>query len=267
MLLSDDHISSLIDEDHNAINLQMASLGKHIKSSPLKNDFGKWKLELRRSLVSFLTLLNLHFELEEDIGFKNTLFLGNADHLKSIKAFKIEHSQIRSELEKVIELQLDLKANDELHRMVMLNKFENIVHIIQDHEKSETLLINETIKDFKKSGRFDQSPTHSIDDLKKWEKELGLVFPAPYKKAVSSGSYDKATFHFIKPELHKTYSQFLIFATWNDVQFGFDTQYLETPHTPISVLVEGFKPENKYSDFTDWFHLVLELANQPVSSG
>lgn len=267
MPYSDKYISNLIDEDHNLIKSQMIILEKEIISDLVNKNFLEWKHNLRRKLITFKTTIETHFELEEEIGFKHHMFVSNAEDMKTIRQFNLEHKQILGSIIEIIQLQREMKENDDLRLKVLQTKLEALTGLIRQHEKNETQMIANTIKDFKKTGRFDQQPTHSPEEIEKWEKELNISFPETYKKVVTSGSYDKATFHFIKPEFHPKHKQFLVFASWNDVSFAFDTGAVNPANPPIYILMDGMNPENRYDDFTTWFHLIFELASQPVSAG
>ena len=267
MTLSDEYLTKIIDQDHDEIKKIMNELIKENDAPSKKTDFARWKLEFHRKLIHFKTLVQLHFELEEEIGFKNDMFMGSKDHLLSVGQFKADHSNIKYAIDELIQLQNHVQENDDLRLDLIRSKTEKVVNQIKEHEQSESDLINATIKDFKMTGRFDQEPTFTSDQIAQWEAKLSVQFPESYKRVVTSGSYDKATFHFVEPYLDPDQGSFLVFAIWNDVKFAFDIQSQTNTKQPVYILMGSKKPDNRYDDFITWFHLVFELANRPTYGG
>lgn len=267
MPLDDQTISEKIEQDHHKIYATIDQIKTALHSNAYKDNFAVWKLELRRLLLTFHTMLLLHFELESESGFNHTSFLSDADKLKTIHALKAEHGEFLNIISEIAILQKEMQARDDLRQQLLINRFGQLVKSIEEHERKESQLISNTIKEFKETGRYNQEPTHTADEVALWERDLKYSFPDSWKRAVIAGSYDKLTFHFVPPYRDKENSRYVVFAEWNDVMFGFDSEVDANEESPVYILLDGMNPEKKYDDFNTWFQLVFEMANQPVSAG
>ncbi|MCB1175702.1 MAG: hypothetical protein KDK39_19160, partial [Leptospiraceae bacterium] len=219
--------------------------------------------------LDFQNLLKQHFELEEEVGFKHSMFIGNQEKLKSVQEFKTEHHQMLAQISDIVDTQRNISAHDELRRNLLKQKVDQLVRQIANHEHNEARIISETIQEFKNAGRFTTEPTFTETQIEGFEKDLNFIFPDTWKTVVTNGSYDQSTFYFEEPHAHAAHPDYVIFATWNDIGFGFcKADPKRQPHFyPVYVLSDDMQPERKYDDFNTWFQLVFEIANQPINAG
>ena len=123
--------------------------------------------------------------------------------------------------------------------------------------------VQEIIQAFRGAGAFFDEPTASAARLDEQEGRLQFQFPAAYREAVESGSYDKATFHFMEPERYDRDERYLVFALWNDIRFAFATHEKNGDEYRIYPIGDRIEDQTTYPDFTAWFEMVLKMATRP----
>lgn len=127
-------------------------------------------------------------------------------------------------------------------------------------------IIGGVIEGFRRVGLYYNTPTFPADQIAAWEKEFGVQFPTSYRETIDYGSYDKNTFHFIEPFRDKKNPAFIIFASWNNDQFAFDTNDRNSEgEYPVYILLDGLEPEKRYRDFPEWFQMVFNMTDRPIN--
>lgn len=265
-LLDEKYVRDQIEADHLFLLDEMQQISLEMTKSPTGKDFPIWQFELIWRLRDLKNRLLRHFELEEQNSFKGDILLRSPDNLKKIQELKYEHGEITIELAHIVSEIKKAEDNERSRIDVASQRLEDLFTLIRVHEAIESELIGNTIKEFKLSGRFQKEPTFDEQEIAAWEKKLGIPLPDSYKTVLCSGSYDTATFNFTEPRRCNHNPDMIIFASWNDINFAFDTSQNHHGEYPICVECNTMGTERRYDDFPSWFNLVFQMANQPVES-
>jgi hypothetical protein len=121
---------------------------------------------------------------------------------------------------------------------------ENIQKILDGFDKLKLLVGN---------------PKYSEREIAGFENTVGCKLPETFKTALRAGYIDKGTFHFIIPRLYEYDNSMVVFGSWNEDIFMFDTKQGNGDY-PIYVVVgeKDKKPEKRFNNFYEWFDSVLK---------
>ena len=127
------------------------------------------------------------------------------------------------------------------------------------------MLIQQVIETFKQHGRYKERPRFEKQELDFWETTLGVPLPSSYRTALKAGSFDTNNFDFVIPPYRLPNKKGLVvFAKWNENLFAFDTvETGETGDYRVILLSGGYAPEPAYSNFKEWFSMVIDACIAP----
>jgi hypothetical protein len=128
--------------------------------------------------------------------------------------------------------------------------------------------INTILNGFQKMNLLVGTPRYSDEDIQLFEKNIGIALPEDYKTVMKAGYIDKGNFHFVTPNKYNLDDTLIVFGSWNDDLFMFDTKE-GNGNYPVCVTV-GSKdkhPEKRFSDFYTWFESVLKANAQTGFQG
>ncbi len=137
---------------------------------------------------------------------------------------------------------------------------------IQKAAKKQEEKIDALIAQFEEAGRYTAIPAVTPEQMRETEKVLDFSFPEDYIKVLTSGSFYKANIHFMKPEVSELNNDLIVFAHWNDTQFGFHRKDKNAMGEPAIYVTVGEFTEKRFDNFCQWFGMVYDTATQPFTS-
>ena len=119
------------------------------------------------------------------------------------------------------------------------------------------MAFEDIIEQMKTAGRFDPKPAYSSEDLDGWEKSHGMKLSDAFRSILTAGSYEIANFYFHPLIESADHPGFVLFAKWNDDEFGFKSDGTDPG---VYTLLKGEEPFKKHKDFETWFRNIAELT-------
>lgn len=120
--------------------------------------------------------------------------------------------------------------------------------------------IKQIIDEIKKTGKYDEKPVFTKEDINQFETSLKFAFPEDYKTVVTSLEPEIANFYFIKPYRHARKQNYIIFAEWTEDQFAFN----ENDYSIVTIL-DNDDTGKRWKHFSEWMKYVWEMSNSPIN--
>ena len=110
-------------------------------------------------------------------------------------------------------------------------------------------------------GRVSRDPYISLTSLRQIEGTLGFDLPAAYRDVVTTCEPEMANFYFKGPERHAGHSHLIVFASWGEDLFAFDTK----DNFRIRTIIGNEPAGKEWPEFRDWLAYVWGMSNRPIN--
>lgn len=129
-------LAERIDQDHRRLRSALAQLLVVLEEPIPEGSFLEWKLEFLSRLRAFQHNLLVHFDLEEEGGFMDTVVRVAPQYARQVEQLLEEHASILKDLERSIEIfkGADSPVSSRLHRVR-----ERVRELITVHEAHESV--------------------------------------------------------------------------------------------------------------------------------
>ncbi len=122
--------------------------------------------------------------------------------------------------------------------------------------------VEKIIAELKATGHFTAEPLFTPDQLKKEENSLGIELPASYKLLLTTFEPEMSNFYFIKPRRDSKDPGLIVFATWDDDEFAFDSARGMRVRTILRSDMKG----REWEDFDGWLAHAWSMSNRPIGT-
>jgi hypothetical protein len=129
-------LAERIDQDHRRLRAALAQLLAVLEEPVPEGNFLAWKLEFLARLRSFQHNLLVHFDLEEEGGFMDTVVRAAPQYARQVDRLLEEHAEIVKDLERSIEL---FKGADSPTSSRLLRVRERVRELVSTHEAHEAV--------------------------------------------------------------------------------------------------------------------------------
>jgi hypothetical protein len=122
--------------------------------------------------------------------------------------------------------------------------------------------IQKIIHGFEKVKLLVGNPRYSEHQVSEFERSVGYKLPDDFKTVLRAGYIDKGNFHFLTPHRFEHDETMIVFGSWNDDVFMFDTKEGNGDY-PVCVTVgkADKAPEKRFNNFYEWFESVLSAVS------
>ena len=122
--------------------------------------------------------------------------------------------------------------------------------------------VEQVISELRQSGRCIDKPLFSAGDLQTAEQGLGIELPLSYKILLTTLEPEMTNFYFQPPARHDSFQNLIVFATWDEDQFAFDTERKMRVITLLGTSMRG----REWEDFDGWLAHTWSMSNRPAST-
>lgn len=129
-------LAERIDQDHRRLRSALAQLLAVLEDPIPEEHFLEWKLEFLARLREFQHNIVVHFDLEEEGGFMDTVVRVAPQYARQVEHLLEEHGAIVKDLDRSIEL---FKGADSPSSSRILRVRERVRELIDVHEAHESV--------------------------------------------------------------------------------------------------------------------------------